>query len=84
MTKFITLFFLLFSVILFAQNNTRTNISLNNNWKTIAFDSLSNKMKGFENPSFNDKNWKQVTVPHTWDEYEGYRRMRHGNGWIPT
>ncbi|MGZ3847325.1 MAG: malectin domain-containing carbohydrate-binding protein, partial [Flavisolibacter sp.] len=23
--------------------------------------------------------WKRVDVPHNWDQYEGYRRMRHGN-----
>jgi beta-galactosidase len=62
-----------------AQTNIRTSISLDYNWKTVAADSLDNSLVGFEKPSFNDKNWKQVNVPHNWDAYEGYRRMRHGN-----
>ena len=60
-----------------AQN--RTDISLNKNWKSIADDSNQNLYNGFESTSYNDKNWQEVIVPHTWDKYEGYRRMRHGN-----
>lgn len=57
----------------------RTDISLNNNWRTIAHDQNKNAFDGFENSSFDDKSWIVVDVPHNWDEYEGYRRMRHGN-----
>src|SRR5206468_11201744 len=34
---------------------------------------------GFEQPGYADKNWKAVTVPHNWDDYGGYRRLKHGN-----
>jgi hypothetical protein len=26
-----------------------------------------------------DANWKTVDVPHNWDQYEGFRQMKHGN-----
>ena len=64
---------------LHAQQNLRFDISLNNNWRTNADDQNKNRFNGFEKTSFNDGNWKVVDVPHNWDAYEGYRRMRHGN-----
>src|SRR6266480_4866544 len=62
-----------------AQINIRTDVSLNNNWQTIADDQNKNAFNGFERTDFNDTRWKRVDVPYNWDEYEGYRRMRHGN-----
>jgi beta-galactosidase len=62
-----------------ARKKIRTDISLNSNWRTIADDQSKSTFDGFEKNSFNDKNWITVDVPHNWDEYEGYRRMRHGN-----
>ena len=62
-----------------AQQNLRIDISLNNGWKTKADDQNKNAFDGFEKTSFGDKSWKVVSVPHNWDGYEGYRRMRHGN-----
>jgi beta-galactosidase/beta-glucuronidase len=35
--------------------------------------------QGLKKSTFNDKSWINVDVPHNWDAYEGYRRMRHGN-----
>ncbi len=68
-----------------STTSSRTVISLNNNWKSIAEDSLASGPKGFENKNFDDHQWKQVTIPHTWDKYEGYRRLlagnRHGYAW---
>jgi beta-galactosidase len=62
---------------LYAQ---RTNICLNNGWYTRATDTLQNGYDAFEITRFDPKDkWKQVDVPHNWDEYEGYRRLRHGN-----
>lgn len=26
-----------------------------------------------------DANWQKTDVPHNWDQYYGYRRMKHGN-----
>ncbi len=62
-----------------SQQNVRTDISLNANWRTVADDQNKNAFNGFETVIYNDAKWKQVTVPHNWDGYEGYRRMRHGN-----
>src|SRR5665213_2251858 len=63
----------------FAQQNIRQEISLNSNWRTIADDTNINAYKGFEKSVFSDKNWVQVNVPHNWDTYGGYRRLKHGN-----
>lgn len=62
-----------------SQSHIRQDISLSSGWLTIASDSDQNAYAGFENPEFNTKNWKQVNVPHTWNNYEGYRRLKHGD-----
>jgi beta-galactosidase len=41
----------------------RQDINLNNNWLT----------------SINNKDWKNINIPHNWDDYHGYRRLLHGN-----
>ncbi|WP_114780763.1 malectin domain-containing carbohydrate-binding protein [Botryobacter ruber] len=61
------------------QANVRQDISLDKNWRSIVDEKNQNAYQGFENSGYNDKEWKQVNVPHNWDDYEGYRRMRHGN-----
>jgi beta-galactosidase len=63
----------------FAQENIRREISLNTNWKTIADDTTPKAHNGFEQPGFSDSKWQAVSVPHNWDTYEGYRRLKHGN-----
>jgi beta-galactosidase len=63
----------------FAQQNTRQEISLNNNWHTVADDNNQKAYPGFEQVGFKDSYWKTVNVPHNWDTYEGYRRLKHGN-----
>jgi hypothetical protein len=62
-----------------AAQNIRTDISLDKAWKTIADDKNQHAFDDFRNASFNDAGWTTVDVPHTWDQYEGYRRLRHGN-----
>jgi len=58
----------------------RKEISLNNEWYTRSTDTLQKGYEAFEITAFDKKaKWKQVDVPHNWDEYEGYRRLRHGN-----
>lgn len=63
----------------FSQTGQRKSVSLNKGWKSIADDINIRAYEGFEAAAFNDKNWKTVEVPHNWDQYEGYRRMLHGN-----
>ncbi|MEA5257802.1 malectin domain-containing carbohydrate-binding protein [Arcicella aquatica] len=62
-----------------AQTFLRKDISLDNNWFTTANDSLSNAFAHFEQNTFSVATWENVNVPHNWDQYEGYRRMLHGN-----
>ncbi|WP_461451544.1 malectin domain-containing carbohydrate-binding protein [Mucilaginibacter sp.] len=59
--------------------NIRQEILLNNNWHTTADEHNINAHKGFEKAGFADKNWLTVDVPHNWDTYGGYRRLKHGN-----
>ncbi|WEK17720.1 MAG: malectin domain-containing carbohydrate-binding protein [Candidatus Pedobacter colombiensis] len=63
----------------FTQTGLRKNTTLNSNWQSIANDININAYNGFEQSNFNDKSWKRVNVPHNWDQYEGYRRLLHGN-----
>ncbi len=77
--KVLLCFLLLIPFLTPAQSGLRHNISLDNNWRSIADDNNKLAYTGFEKSSFNDKNWTNVNVPHSWDAYEGYRRMRHGN-----
>jgi hypothetical protein len=47
-----------------ATAQPRRDISLNSGWQTRLVDS---------------GNWRTVDIPHNWDDYGGYRRLRHGN-----
>jgi beta-galactosidase len=76
---FINLLFTFINNATFAQQNIRQEISLNNNWHTVADDNNQKAYPGFEQVSFKDNHWKTVNVPHNWDTYEGYRRLKHGN-----
>lgn len=63
----------------FAQTGLRKSTTLNEGWQSIAEDQNINAYNGFEKSDFDDHKWKTVDVPHNWDQYEGYRRMLHGN-----
>lgn len=73
-------YFLFFQIsILSSAQSIRTDILLNEDWKSTANTEHRNAFSGFEKAGFNDSKWKRVNVPHNWDAYEGYRRMLHGN-----
>jgi len=57
----------------------RQDISLNNNWLTIATEDNSNAITLSRMLPPINKEWKQVNIPHNWDAYDGYRRLLHGN-----
>src|SRR5688500_2591225 len=57
----------------------RVDLSLNDNWQSVANDTNQHAYDGFEDPSFNTAAWQPVNIPHNWDAYEGYRRLHHGN-----
>lgn len=67
------------SAITHAQPALRTDLSLDKGWHTVADEQNAHAFDGFEKASFVDTKWRRVDVPHNWDQYEGYRRMRHGN-----
>ncbi|MBN2213940.1 MAG: DUF4982 domain-containing protein [Bacteroidales bacterium] len=62
-----------------AQLPARQDILLNSEWMTTANDSDRHAFSGFQKADFDDTNWHRVDLPHNWDRYEGYRRMKHGN-----
>ncbi|WP_435138353.1 malectin domain-containing carbohydrate-binding protein [Formosa sp. A9] len=62
-----------------AVDNARKEISLNDNWHTIHLDSLHQPEADFVKNISVNQDWKAVSVPHNWDQYYGYRRMKHGN-----
>jgi hypothetical protein len=57
----------------------RRDMLLNASWRTIENDTDQMAYEGFQKTDFNDQEWKMVDVPHNWDDYGGYRRMKHGN-----
>jgi hypothetical protein len=73
-----SLLFFLLSLAAHAQT-PRREIPLLENWRTTADDQNLAAHPNFERPDFNDQQWQTVAVPHNWDAYAGYRRLRHGN-----
>ncbi|GGF23332.1 malectin domain-containing carbohydrate-binding protein [Echinicola rosea] len=80
-STYISLFLLFFWSCIFVGNaqEGRKEISLNQGWKTIASGVAPLQDEGFEEAGFDASKWLTVDVPHNWDQYEGYRRMKHGN-----
>ncbi|HJX70527.1 MAG TPA: glycoside hydrolase family 2 TIM barrel-domain containing protein, partial [Bacteroidales bacterium] len=62
-----------------AQLPVRQDLLISNDWRTMANDSNQHACEGFEKPEYDDSDWYQVDLPHNWDRYEGYRRLKHGN-----
>jgi beta-galactosidase len=56
----------------------RQDISLNDNWFSIA-TSNDQQLPANTYQTTITADWKKVNVPHNWDQYEGYRRLLHGN-----
>ncbi len=73
----VILFFFFFNAVtcLFAQ---RQDISLNDNWLTIATNN-DQVLPANTYQTAITAEWKKVNIPHNWDQYEGYRRLLHGN-----
>ncbi|MFD2287701.1 malectin domain-containing carbohydrate-binding protein [Pedobacter petrophilus] len=62
-----------------AQQAVRKDISLNSDWLSIADEKNIKAHDGFQSEKYSIADWKKVTVPHNWDQYEGYQRKLHGN-----
>ncbi|WP_340114687.1 malectin domain-containing carbohydrate-binding protein [Maribellus mangrovi] len=61
-----------------SRKEFRFTQNLNEGWNT-AFAGSSDSYTGFEQTEFDNAGWEKVDVPHNWDDYGGYRRLRHGN-----
>jgi len=85
--KTIQFLFLLLATLTARPQSPRTDISLNTHWRTIATDStLTLPSSAWNQPANGQRStandfiaWKPVNIPHNWDDYDGYRRQRHGN-----
>ena len=75
-TLFLTV---LFSLCAVAGRSQRRDLSLDAGWHTVASEKDSAAFGGFAAIGFDDQAWKTVDIPHNWDDYGGYRRLRHGN-----
>ena len=62
-----------------SNNDIRKDMLLNSGWTSVANDTNQHAYDGFEQLDYNIENWTEVEIPHNWDQYEGYRRMKHGN-----
>ncbi|GAB3018159.1 hypothetical protein GCM10027051_24030 [Niabella terrae] len=61
-----------------AAQSPRITIDLNKDWRSQAGNDSMPLKPAFAR-KFDDGLWKQVQVPHNWDDYYGYRRLLHGN-----
>ena len=72
----------LFGTVLTAQAQ-RKDMLLTNDWLTIASDTNVAKYDTLVNATYLSSVIRQlssgVSLPHTWDKYEGYRQLKHGN-----
>lgn len=59
------------------QSSIRGQILLNNDWQTRLLGDENSA--DFSHPDYKTNGWKEVDIPHNWDDYGGYRRMVHGN-----
>lgn len=57
----------------------RWTTTLHDGWRTLAADTAEAGPRGFEAPTFDDRGWTTVAVPHNWDAYEGFHQAKHGN-----
>ncbi|MDR2936562.1 MAG: DUF4982 domain-containing protein [Rikenellaceae bacterium] len=56
----------------------RREVPLDGGWKTML-EAPDATPGNYENPGVDDRMWTTVAVPHNWDQYYGYRQLRHGN-----
>ena len=57
----------------------RTEISLNNDWKTIVDEGDGKYFFDLIRDDCDNTAWQTVDIPHNWDKYEGARQLKHGN-----
>lgn len=57
----------------------RQDISLDKNWESFALPAQPGNAWTMLPPLEDYQGWTKVNIPHNWDQYEGYRRLQHGN-----
>ncbi len=66
----------------------RTELLLTDNWRTAYEPADPEKFAAYSSPDFNDATWKTVSVPHNWDDYQGFRQVKsghlYGHAWYRT
>lgn len=60
-------------------NAQRQDISLDKDWESFALPAEAGKEWTMLPPLDDYKGWTKVNIPHNRDQYEGYRRLQHGN-----
>ncbi|WP_289660185.1 glycoside hydrolase family 2 protein [Flavobacterium panacagri] len=60
---------ILFNTALFSQEFKREKYNFNSDWKLKAGDS-----KNAELPAFNDNSWKNITLPHAYNQEEAFEK----------
>ncbi|MBE8722240.1 sugar-binding domain-containing protein [Sphingobacterium pedocola] len=70
MRNFLILFLLTCSLVVFG--NDRTKFSFNAGWKLHIGDAV-----GAENPTFDTREWKEVTLPYAWNAEEAFAKPIH-------
>lgn len=58
----------------FAQPGARKDTRLDTEWRSALGDPAR-----ADEVQFDDSSWKAVSIPHNWEDYQGYRKLSHGN-----
>ena len=62
------------------KSGKRSVISLNEGWATMLLSSNDTILTPFHDRNMNCQHTAQmVNLPHNWDDYYGYRQLKHGN-----
>jgi hypothetical protein len=72
-------FVVFFCMVALSASAQRRDVLIDTGWRTVADKNDPAAYRGSEATGYNDRGWKLVDVPHNWDDYGGYRRLRHGN-----
>jgi hypothetical protein len=57
-----------------SQAAPRHSVRLDDGWRSILGDPV-----GAQAADLDDSGWQRVSVPHNWEDYQGYRKLSHGN-----
>lgn len=72
-----------------ADTGARTDRLIDDGWRSTVFDAKAGTIPGadaaYQQPSYDDRRWQSVSVPHNWQGYSNDRQVRngsrHGTAW---